>query len=34
MALTAACDESNAIGQPVEMADFYRRYRVPERWLT
>ncbi len=33
MALTVACEESSVTGQPVEMAEFYRRHGVPERWL-
>ncbi len=34
MALTAACEEADVTGQPVEMAEFYARHNVPERWLS
>jgi predicted dehydrogenase len=33
MALTTACEESSTSGRPVEMAGFYRRHGVPQRWL-
>lgn len=33
MALTVACEESAVSGEAIEMADFYRRHGVPERWL-
>jgi hypothetical protein len=32
MALSAACEESDVTGRPVEMAEFYARHNVPERW--
>ena len=34
MALTVACEESSVRGNPIEMAEFYRRHNVPEHWLT
>ena len=33
MALTAACEEADVSGQPVEMTEFYARHNVPEHWL-
>ncbi len=34
MALTVACEEAHVAGTVIEMADFYRRHQVPERWLV
>jgi hypothetical protein len=33
-ALVAACEASNATGQPIVMQEFYAQHQIPEHWLA